>query len=125
MPSGVLLWVRVPAPGRDIPLLGTLLGVGSFDPSEVASSKLGQALSRAVDLSKPVDLTTSGLDDGPMRVALAAGILDLDRFLGQVSGEFDVVHKSQGRWQLVPKAKARPGALVCELWHAACPVERG
>ena len=122
VPSGVLFWLRVPAPGRDIPLLATLLGVGSFDPSEVASGKLGQALSRAVDLSKPVDLTTSGLDDGPMRVALAAGIIDLDTFLGQVSDEFDVVHKSQGRWQLVPKAKARPGAFGCELWHAARPV---
>ncbi|HEX2672569.1 MAG TPA: hypothetical protein VHM25_16920 [Polyangiaceae bacterium] len=122
-PNGVLLWLRVPAPGRDIPLLGTLLGVGSmFEPSEVASRQLGPALSRAIDWSKPVDLTTAGLDDGPMRVALAAGIVDPTTFFGQVSGEFAVVHASQGRFQLVPKAKSRPGAFGCELWHAAPPV---
>jgi len=123
VPNGVLFWVRVPAPGRDIPLLGTLLGVGSmFDPSEVANSKLGPALSRAIDLSKPVDLTTSGLDDGPMRVALAAGIADLDTFVSHVSADFEVAHESQGRFRLVPKAKPSPGALACELWHAGPPV---
>src|SRR6478736_292553 len=121
-PDSVVIWLRVPAPGRDIPLLATLLGVGEmFDPNEVLSNRLGPALSRTVDLSKPVDLTTSGLDDG-VRILLAAGIFDANTFLSQVSDEFQLVHKSQGRWQLVPKAKASGERLSCEVWHGAEPI---
>lgn len=122
-PNSVTIWLRVPAPGRDIPLLGTLLGVGStFDPTEVLNNKLGPTLSRTVDLSKPVDLTTSGLGDGPVRIVLAAGIVDPAGFLSRVSADFQLVHAAQGRFRLVPKVKPRPGALSCELWHAAEPV---
>lgn len=121
-PNGVVIWLRVPAPGRDIPLLGTLLGVGSiFDPNEMLNHKLGPSLSRTVDLSKPVDMTTSGLDDG-VRIVLAAGIFDVSTFLSQVSHDFELVHKSQGRWQLLPKTKPTADRLECELWHAAPPV---
>lgn len=122
-PAGAVIWLRVPAPGRDIPLIGTLLGVGSmFDPTEVLSQKLGPSLSRTVDLSRPVDLTSSGLDEGPARLVLAASIFDAGTFASQVSQDFRVAHESQGRWRLVPKAKSPAGSLECELWHAAAPV---
>ncbi|HYP75362.1 MAG TPA: hypothetical protein VER12_05400 [Polyangiaceae bacterium] len=123
VPNGVVIWLRVPAPGRDIPLLGTLIGVQAvIDPAELLSDKLGASLSRTVDLSKPVDLTTSGLDDGAGSIVLAAGIFDAETFLSQVSRDFQVVHQSQGRWRLVPKAKPSPETLACELWHAPAPV---
>jgi hypothetical protein len=121
-PNGVGIWLRVPAPGRDIPLLCTLLGVGSvFDPDEVLTRKLGASLSHTVDLSKPLDLTT-GIDDGGASIVLAVGIRDSGTFVSQVSKDFQVVHKGQGRWQLKRKAKRAPELLECELWQAAKPV---
>jgi len=123
VPNGVVFWLRVPAPGRDIPLLGTLLGVGSMlDPSEVLNRQLGPSLSRGVDLSKPIDLTVSGLDDDPAHLALAAGVLDSKAFVGQLGRDFRIVPKSRGRWLLLPKAKSAQGELGCELWHAPEPV---
>ncbi|HET7542312.1 MAG TPA: hypothetical protein VFK05_20730 [Polyangiaceae bacterium] len=121
-PKGVGIWLRVPVPGRDIPLLCTLLGVGSvFDLEEVLSRKLGPTLSHTVDLAKPVDLT-SGLDDGATSIVLAVGIRDASTFGSQVSRDFQVVHQGQGRWRLTPKTKPAPESLACELWQAARPV---
>ena len=123
VPNGVVIWLRVPAAGRDGPLLGTLIGVGSMlDPSQVLANKLGAPLSRLVDLSKPIDLLVSGLDDGPVRLALAANIVNSNTFIAQLRADFQIVHKGRGRWQLVPNAKSTPNALGCELWHAAEPV---
>jgi len=123
VPKDVIIWLRVPAPGRDVPLLTTLLGVGSmFDPTQVLEHRLGATLSRTVDLSKPIDLTTSGLGEGPTRMVIAASVFDSDTFLGQVSQKFQLVHESQGRWRLEPKEKRTGNQLECELWHAAKPV---
>ncbi|HEY3252889.1 MAG TPA: hypothetical protein VGJ91_03040 [Polyangiaceae bacterium] len=121
VPSGVI-WLRVSAPGRDMPLLATLLGVGSLlDPSEILNRKLGP-LARSVDLSKPIDMTVSGLDDGQVRIALAGGIAQPDKFVAEVRQDFRIVHQGLGRWQLLPKAKPARDALSCELWQAAEPI---
>jgi len=123
VPKGVVVWLRVPAAGRDIPLLGTLMGLGSMlDPSEVLANKLGASLSRAVDLSRPMDMTVSGIDDGPVRLALVAGIANLNVFLEQIRTDFRVVHQARGRWRIVPQQKPAPDTLGCELWHAPKPV---
>ncbi|HEY0468866.1 MAG TPA: hypothetical protein VGC79_31960, partial [Polyangiaceae bacterium] len=92
------------------------------DPSQVLSHKLGPSLSHSLDLSKPIDLTTSGLGTGPAHIVLAAGIFDPDTFLSQVRRDFQVLHQSRGRWRLLPKAKPTPETFVCELWHAPDPV---
>ena len=123
VPKGVVLWLRVPAAGRDIPLLGTLTGAESMlDPSEMLSNKLGPLLSRTVDLSRPVDMTLSGLDDDATQLALAVGVGNAKAFHDRVWADFGFVHKARGRWQIVPNAKPAPDALGCELWHAAEPV---
>jgi len=99
------------------------MGVGSMlDPSQVLADKLGAPLSRLLDLSRPIDFTVSGLDDGPVRLALAASIVNSNTFVDQLRADFQLVHKSQGRWQIVPNAKATREGLGCELWRAAEPV---
>jgi hypothetical protein len=121
VPKAVVLWLRVPAPGRDIPLLATLLGFSSLpDPSEVLAQKLG-ALGRSVDLSRPLDWTF-GFEDQPGASVLAASVVNLNTFLAQTRGDFRITHKSRGRWRIEPKAKPAEGVWECELWHAAPPV---
>ncbi len=122
VPAGVVIWLRAPAPARDIPILGSVMGIGALiDPSDVLTRKLGPRLSRAIDSSLPADFTVSGFEDDNSGMVLVTGIDDLHTFIGAVAADYEFMHVATGRWHMKRKMPL-DGALECEVWQAPAPV---
>ena len=119
--AGVMLWMRVANPARDIPVLGQLTGVGAvLDPTEILKNRLGPTLGAVVNQELPMDLSANKADD--MNVVLAGGIDSVDSFIDRTRAAYDLVPVADGRWRLAPKESPDPSWFSCELWQAAPPV---
>ena len=125
LPAEVLVWVRVPAPARDITALAKLTGVGSFfDPRQLLQNPLGP-LSAKVDLDKPIDVLANQLEaeDAP---TLAFGVQSAALFAEELKGTATLQRVTAGRWkvQLNPHEDGQDpySWLKCEVWQAPLPV---
>jgi hypothetical protein len=116
MPAEVLAWLHMPAPGRDLPALGQMAGVGAFlDPNELVAQRLGPTLGAAVDLGKPFDVL------GSDSLTLAFGVADAAAFAQKIEADYGLEHVAMARFRAVPRRPAGD-SLTCELWLTTPPV---
>lgn len=115
-----VMWLRVVAPARDLPVVGSLIGMsGLVDSTRLLEQQLGESLASTVDASRPIDALLSEFGDAP-KLLMAYSVGDPTAFAAKLSPELTLSRVGPGRWRLVETMLPRKGGEHgCELWYGA------
>jgi len=122
LPPDAVFWCHLPAPARDLPVLGELTNLGALvEPSALLKRRFGPAIAGAVDLKRPIDGVMFTKDGVDMDGVVAFGVADAASFAAQVQKQFALARVAAGRFRLAPKGSVDIAAS-CELWQGPATV---
>lgn len=133
-PRDLAMWIHMPAPGRDLPVVGLLIPMDPAvqavlqQPELVLRLRLGPELGQLVDLARPVEIAIASKQGGEV---------DMDRVVfgftlaegvdpGRALEESFTLHRNRGGGIALERksegAEESPGSkLTCTLWPATTP----
>ncbi len=122
-PADVVLWARMVAPGRDLPVLGAF----GFFPDDVSAALtaphtslqvlVGPELASAIDLDAPVDFLLAEKDEPEDWTIAFTAHPDVHA----EGSELELVQVAAQRWRIELPAAAARAFQVCELWGGGPP----